>query len=334
MFRLTRGVWKTSRMSANETTLKQLWPQSSDFAVVAELVRDGLVESRHWGMAALVGPDGKVIDEIGKSKRLIFPRSSVKPLQAVAAKRAGLKLSGAQLAITCGSHQGTKAHAKLVQEILEGAGLGLDSLQCPVAWPGSVEAALEAGSQKREYFNCSGKHAGFLAASVAAGFSTDTYLSPEHPLQKLITEVIEEYSGEKVLFTTADGCGAPLHTVTVEGLARAIGKFTATETEIADAMIGNAWAVDGVGTADTLLMEAGFVAKLGAEGVFVIGTKDGHGVAVKIADGQLRAAPLVAMGLLHKHGLMPTKVYEELFDKIAQKVTGGSKVTGQLKITN
>jgi L-asparaginase II len=321
-------------MTSNNTTLQLLWPHSSDFAVVAELIRDGLVESRHWGMAALVGPDGKVIDEIGKSKRLIFPRSSVKPLQAVAARRAGLNLSGAQLAITCGSHQGTEDHAKLVEEILVGAGLELEALQCPVAWPGSVEAALKAGSQKREYFNCSGKHAGFLAASVAAGFSTDNYLSQEHPLQKLITEVIEEYSGEKVLFTTADGCGAPLHTVTVEGLARAIGKFTATDTDIVDAMLGNAWAVDGHGTADTLLMEAGYIAKLGAEGVFVIGTRDGHGVAVKIADGNLRAAPLVAMGLLHKHGLMETALFDELFEKISPKVTGGHKVTGRLEITN
>lgn len=321
-------------MSANDLTLQLLWPKASDFAVVAELVRDGLVESRHWGIAALVGPDGKVIDEIGKGKRLIFPRSSVKPLQAVAARRVGLKLSGAQLAITTGSHQGTADHAKLVEEILVGAGLSLENLQCPVAWPAGVEAALAAGTQKREYFNCSGKHAGFLAASAAAGFPTDTYLSPEHPLQKLITEVIEEYSGEKVLFTTADGCGAPLHTVTVEGLARAIGKFTATDTEIVDAMLANAWAVDGHGTADTLLMEAGFVAKLGAEGVFVIGTRDGHGVAVKIADGNLRAAPLVAMGLIHKHGLIETTIFEELFEKISQKVTGGSKVTGRLEITN
>ena len=321
-------------MSANDLTLQLLWPKASDFAVVAELVRDSLVESRHWGIAALVGPDGKVIDEIGKGKRLIFPRSSVKPLQAVAARRVGLKLSGAQLAITTGSHQGTADHAKLVEEILVGSGLSLENLQCPVAWPAGVEAALAAGTQKREYFNCSGKHAGFLAASAAAGFPTDTYLSPEHPLQKLITEVIEEYSGEKVLFTTADGCGAPLHTVTVEGLARAIGKFTATDTEIVDAMLANAWAVDGHGTADTLLMESGFVAKLGAEGVFVIGTRDGHGVSVKIADGNLRAAPLVAMGLLHKHGLIETALFEELFEKISQKVTGGSKVTGRLEITN
>jgi L-asparaginase II len=319
-------------MSTNDTTLRQLWPHSSDYQVVAELVRDGLVESRHWGIAALVGPDGKLIEQLGKSKRLIYPRSSVKPLQAVAARRAGLKLEGAQLAITAGSHQGSEAHAQLVTEILEQAGLNVDALQCPLAWPGTIEAAREATEQKRVYFNCSGKHAGFLAASKVAGFSTENYLDPNHPLQKLITEVIEEYTGETVYFTTADGCGAPLHTVTVEGLARAIGKFTSTDHEIVEAMLSNAWAVDGHGTADTLIMEAGLIAKLGAEGVFVVGTREGYGVAVKIADGQLRAAPLVALWLLRKHDLIETSLYEGLVEQISQKVTGGSKVTGRLQV--
>jgi L-asparaginase II len=320
-------------MSEYGSTLEQLWPKSGDFEVVAHLIRDGLIESSHWGIAALVGPDGKVVGELGKSKRLIYPRSSVKPLQAVAARRAGLKLSGAQLAITAGSHQGTEAHAALVTEILAGVGLGEDDLQCPPAWPVSIESIRAASGEKRVYFNCSGKHAGFLAASVAAGFPTDSYLDPSHPLQKLITEVIEEYTGEKVYFTTADGCGAPLHTVTVEGLARAIGKFTATDTEIVDAMLGNAWAVAGETSADTMIMEAGFIAKLGAEGIFVIGTKEGYGVAVKIADGSFRAAPLVALGMLKKHNLIEPAVYEELVNKIAQKVTGGSKVTGRLEIS-
>jgi len=321
-------------MIENSTTLNLLWPKSSDFEVVATLVRDGLVESRHWGIAALIGPDGKVIDEFGKSKRLIFPRSAVKPLQAVAARRVGLKLSGAQLAISTGSHQGTEAHAKLVNEILADAGFTSNDLKCPLAWPVSPESVLEAGTQKREYFNCSGKHAAFLAASKVAGFSTNDYLSLAHPLQKVIVEVIEEYSGEKVLFSTVDGCGAPLHTITVEGLARAIGKFSAEDTDIVAAMLINPWAVAGATSADTIIMEAGFVAKLGAEGVFVIGTKSGYGVAVKIADGSLRAAPLVALGLLRKHELIEPKLYEELFAKISQKVTGGEKVTGRLEITN
>ena len=99
-------------------------------------------------------------------------------------------------------------------------------------------------------------------------------------------------------------------------------------------MLTNPWAVAGATSADTIIMEAGFVAKLGAEGVFVIGTKSGYGVAVKIADGALRSAPLVALGLMHKHGLIEPKLYEELFSKISQKVTGGHNVTGRLELSN
>lgn len=320
-------------MNADQKTLDALWPKPSDFAVVAKLVRAGLVESIHQGIVALVGPDGKLVDEVGKAKRLIFPRSSVKPLQAVATTSLGAKLSGAQLAISCGSHQGTEEHAKLVTEILEANGLDGSALQCPVAWPGDLDARKRATAETRECFNCSGKHAGFLAACVAAGYPIENYLEPQHPLQVKVREVIEEYSGEKILFTTPDGCGAPLHTMTVEGLARAIGRFTRDDTAIVDAMLENAWAVDGHGAADTLIMEAGFVAKLGAEGVFVVGTREGYGVAVKIADGNLRAAPLVALSMLRRHGLIEQQTYDGLTEKIALKVTGGHQVTGKLEST-
>lgn len=321
-------------MADKEKTIAAMWPKASDFAVVAELVRAGLVESRHHGIAALVGPDGKLIDEIGRAKRLIFPRSSVKPLQAVATTRLGAKLSGEHLAISCGSHQGTPEHIKLINEILAANGLSEANLQCPVSWPGDATARAKAAAETKQAFNCSGKHAGFLAACVAAGFSTDNYLDPIHPLQVKIREVLEDFAGEQVLVTTPDGCGAPLHALTVEGLARAIGRFAKEETEIASAMLENAWAVDAIGTAGTLLMEAGFVAKLGAEGVFVVATGDGHGIAVKIADGNLRAAPLVALNLLLKHGLIEPAKHAELTAKIEVKVTGGSQITGKLRAIN
>ena len=321
-------------MNANQKTLEALWPKPSDFAVVAQLVRAGLVESIHHGIVALVGPDGKLVDEVGKAKRLIFPRSSVKPLQAVATTTLGAKLSGEHLAISCGSHQGTEDHARLVTEILEANGLDGSALQCPVAWPGDLDARKRASSETRECFNCSGKHAGFLAACVAAGYPIENYLDPQHPLQIRVREVIEDYAGEKILFTTPDGCGAPLHTLTVEGLARAIGRFTKDDSAIVDAMLQNAWAVDGHGAADTLIMEAGFIAKLGAEGIFVIGTREGYGVAVKIADGNLRAAPLVALNMLRKHGLIEQTIFDELTEKIALKVTGGNQVTGKLQAIN
>lgn len=312
-------------------TLRLLTPTATDFVEVAVLERAGLVESRHRGIAALVGPDGKLVDHMGSAKRLIYPRSSVKPLQVVAMRRAGLKLKGEQLAITAGSHQGTERHIQLVAQILADAGVTDAALQCPPAWPGNPASRAQASGESRLAFNCSGKHAGFIAASVAAGWSSDNYLSPEHPLQAMICDVLEEYSEEPILHSTVDGCGAPLHTITVAGLARAIGKFAATDTEVADAMLANPWAVGDTKSPDALIMEKGMVAKLGAEGIFVIGLADGHGVAVKIADGSLRAAPLAALKLLHRNGLIEESVYQELLEALAVKSLGGDQVLGELR---
>jgi L-asparaginase II len=312
-------------------TLSALEPHPLDFVEVAVLERDGLIESRHRGMAALVGPDGKLIDHLGATKRVIYPRSAVKPLQVVAMRRAGLDLVGEELAICAGSHHGTGRHIALVDGILGGVGLDENALQCPPAWPGNAAARAEAAGESKAAFNCSGKHAGFIAASNAAGWDVSTYLEPNHPLQALIAEVLVEFSGEPILHSTVDGCGAPLHTITVEGLARAIGKFAATEPEIVDAMLANPWAVGDQKSPDAIIMKVGMVAKLGAEGVFVIGLKSGHGVAVKIADGSLRAAPLVALRLLNRNGLVDDETFATLHKQLTVKSMGGAEVLGDLR---
>lgn len=317
-------------------TVRALLPKPLDFVEVAVLERGGIIESSHRGIAALVDPEGKLIDHLGSAKRLIYPRSAVKPLQVVAMRRAGLMLSGAQLAVSAASHQGTAAHLELVEIILSEAGLSESDLQCPLAWPGNAAARAEAQASGRGEsklaFNCSGKHAAFLATCVSSGFDTQSYLEADHPLQLLVQQVLEEYSAEKILHTTVDGCGAPLHATTVEGLARAIGKFTATDSDVVDAMLENPWAVGDTNSLDALVMQHGMVAKIGAEGVFVIGLRSGYGVAVKIADGSLRAAPLVALGLLRRNNLVSESTFTELKTALAVKSLGGSQVLGELHI--
>ena len=306
--------------------------QVADTVQLAYLTRAGIIESRHQGLVCLTGPDGKLIQEHGNSRKLIYPRSAVKPLQALAMRRAGLKLSGAELAMSSASHQGTSEHTQIVLSILEGAGLSEADLQCPVAWPGNLSARAALTSETRAAFNCSGKHAAFLATCVVNGWDTKTYLQPDHPLQKLIVEVIEEFSGEKIPLSTFDGCGAPLHLMSLQGLARAIGKFAETETDIRDAMLANAWVVDDRGASDTLVMEQGMLAKIGAEGVFVIGLASGHGVAVKVADGSMRPAGLSAIKMLLNNGLLEQKIYDELFAKLTVATYGGEQVVGQLEV--
>ena len=318
-------------MTSISTTVAALTPHPLDFVEVAVLERAGLIESSHRGIAALVGPDGKLIDHLGVAKRLIYPRSAVKPLQVVAMRRAGLDLVGEELAICAGSHQGTLRHIALVDAILAGAGLDESALQCPPAWPGNPAARAQAAGESKAAFNCSGKHAGFIAASKGAGWDIETYLEPNHTMQTLVAEVLAEFSGEPILHSTIDGCGAPLHAITVEGLARAIGKFAATEQEIVNAMLAHPWAVGDTKSPDALIMEHGMVAKLGAEGVFVIGLESGHGVAVKIADGSLRAAPLVALKLLQRNGLLDDATREELHKSLTVKSLGGAEVLGEVR---
>jgi len=306
--------------------------QVADTVQLAYLTRAGIIESRYHGLVCLTGPDGKLIQEHGNSRKLIYPRSAVKPLQALAMRRAGLKLSGAQLAMSSASHQGTPEHTAIVLSILDDAGLSESDLMCPVAWPGNPAARAEAATETRAAFNCSGKHAAFLATCVKNGWDTKTYLQPEHPLQKLIVEVIEEFSGEKIPLSTFDGCGAPLHLMSLQGLARSIGKFAETETEIRDAMLANPWVVDDRGASDTLVMEKGMFAKIGAEGVFVIGLASGHGVAVKVADGSMRPAGLAAIKMLLNNDLLDKKVYDELFAKLTVASLGGTEKLGQLEV--
>ena len=306
--------------------------QVADTIQLAYLTRAGIIESRHHGLVCLTGPDGKLIQEHGNSRKLIYPRSAVKPLQALAMRRAGLNLSGVQLAMSSASHQGTSEHTAIVLSILKDAGLSESDLMCPVAWPGNPKARAEAAAETRAAFNCSGKHAAFLAICVKNGWDTKTYLQPEHPLQRLIIEVIEEFSGEKIPLSTFDGCGAPLHLMSLQGLSRAIGKFAETETDIRDAMLANPWVVDDRGASDTLVMEKGMLAKIGAEGVFVIGLASGHGVAVKVADGSMRPAGLAAIKMLLNNGLLGQKIYEELFAKLTVASLGGTENLGQLEV--
>ena len=85
---------------------------------VAQLTRNGLVESIHEGHLVVLGADGKVQISKGDVKAPIFPRSTVKSFQASAMVRNGLKVSPKDLALVASSHSGSKMHQDAVLEIL------------------------------------------------------------------------------------------------------------------------------------------------------------------------------------------------------------------------
>jgi L-asparaginase II len=306
---------------------------------LARLERSGMIESRHLGAAAVVSPSGEVVRSLGDSAALVYPRSSLKPLQAIAVLRAGAPLIGAQVVLASASHAGSPEHIAVVRSILDAAGLGEDALQCPVDWPGGRryrdELVRQGLGPGRIHMNCSGKHAAFLLACVTNGWSTADYLGPAHPLQVLVRETVEQFTGETVDHSGIDGCGAPVHATSLAGLARAFGRISGAKSgdaaRLSAAIFADPWAIDGVRRPNaTVIEQLGLVAKLGAEGVLAMGSPSGAGVAVKILDGSARARTLVALELLVDAGEVDRDAVDRVLGELVEPVHGGAQVVGAL----
>ncbi|MEQ1702421.1 MAG: asparaginase, partial [Ilumatobacteraceae bacterium] len=200
-------------------------PRPESFAPVAITSRSGLDESVHFGAVVALGTTGEIEFAIGDPAAIVFPRSSNKPMQAVAMVRAGLSLPPDLLALVCASHDGTPMHTDGALRILTTAGLDEAALANTASLPldaASAEAVLRAGGPRTPLLmNCSGKHSGMLATCVHNGWSHDpSYLDVEHPLQLAITDAIDELCAEPHAHIGVDGCGAPAHAMSLVGLAR------------------------------------------------------------------------------------------------------------------
>jgi L-asparaginase II len=280
--------------------------------------RDGLVESVHYGSAIATAADGTILAAAGDPLAPFYPRSSLKPLQAVAMVRAGLKLPADLLALAAASHSGGTKHRGGTQRILAMHGLAAGDLENSTDLPyGTSEREnwLRSGLHATQVTqNCSGKHAAMAATCVINGWPVKGYLDPSHPLQQVVAATVTDLTGEQPLGRSTDGCGTPLFALTLHGMARAFGTIAAaaanaaahamagtpdnggTAPLAAEAAVGRAMQqhpdmVAGERRDVTELMRLlpGAVAKDGFEGVQLVGLPDGRAVAVKISDGGDRA---------------------------------------------
>ncbi|WP_225566159.1 asparaginase [Isoptericola luteus] len=284
---------------------------------LAEVVRGDLVESVHLGHLVVLDAAGEVRLALGDPATTIWPRSTVKPLQAVAMLRAGLDLPDRLLALGAASHSGAPEHLAGVREILARAGLDVSDLRNTPDLPYDADEAvawqLAGHGPERLSQNCSGKHAAMLATCVAAGWDTASYLDRDHPLQRAVRDAVLELTGDGPagLHVTVDGCGAPLFSTSVLGLARSFGALAAAGADaegdpadaagrVARAMAAHPEMVAGRGREDTLVMTAvpGVIAKIGADGVCAAGLPDGSAVAFKVLDGAPRPRPAVLAAAL------------------------------------
>lgn len=319
----------------------------TDAVELAVVERNGFVESRHAGSAVVLTPDGEVGTEIGDVDAPIFPRSSLKPVQAVAVMSAGMTLRGEDAAIVTASHTGTAGHVSLVRGLLDRAGIPESALQCPPAAPADTaarEAFIRSGASRDPvYMNCSGKHAGMLVACAANGWPLDGYLHPDHPVQKRVLDVLQRLTGERPATTGVDGCGAPIHAVSLRGLGRATQRIgTSTPASpfalfreagfLAQAVREHAWVIAGPGQSDTVAIERlGVFAKAGVEGVMVMTAPDGTTVALKMLDGSSRATTVVALRLLAAAGALDPAAVGHVEEELDLWILGGDARVGSIR---
>ncbi|MET8944321.1 asparaginase [Streptomyces sp. NPDC004542] len=307
-------------------------------APVAHLIRGGIVEGVHYGSVAVLDGDGQVRLQLGDIEAAFYPRSALKPVQAVAMVRLGLPLDGALLSLAAASHSGDEYHLAGTRRILELAGLTEDDLGNVPDMPFDPvvrDAWVREGRlPSRLAQNCSGKHAAMLWTAKLNGWSLKDYLDPAHPLQQAIAETVEDLTGQRVARVTVDGCGAPLFSVSLHGLARAAARITTAapstaEAQVADAVREHAEMASGSGRDVAALMRAvpGLLAKDGFEGVQVAALPDGRAIAVKIADGADRARVPVAAAALARAGVDPALLTEFA----GEPLLGGGEPVGRVR---
>ncbi|MGW7492086.1 asparaginase [Streptomyces sp. NPDC054786] len=308
---------------------------------VAHVVRGGLVEGVHHGSVVVLAADGGVEFQAGDIEAAFYPRSALKPVQAVGLLRAGLPpLDDEALALIAASHSGEERHLATARRILATAGIAEDELRNVPDLPYGPDVRdewLRRGlGPTRLAQNCSGKHAAMLLTARARGWCPDNYLDPGHPLQRELAATVEDLTGQGIARVTVDGCGAPLFSVSLHGLTRAAARLATAasgtdEGRVAHAMREHPEMVSGSGRDVARLVRAvpGLLAKDGFEGVQIAALPDGRAVGVKIADGADRARmPVTAAALAHC-GVDPAV----LAPFAATPVIGGGAPVGTLRAT-
>lgn len=299
------------------------------------VTRGNYLESTHEAHVAVVDIEGNLLYSYGDPERLTFPRSSMKPFQAVPLietdAAAHFQFTQKDIAISCASHSGEPFHREQVLSILNRIDLNENALQCGTHIPKDIESykklIREGGELTPVYSNCSGKHSGMLTTVVHMNEPVTTYREVNHPVQQRILNAIASLCNypKEAIELGVDGCGVPVHRLPLKKTAYGYACLAKADVNsehdralkvIRNAMIAYPEFVGGTRRFDTDLMKAfkgRVVAKEGAEGVQCVGIIDlGVGIAVKIEDGNGRATSAVTMEVLRQIGVGNNTIYELL----------------------
>jgi L-asparaginase II len=326
------------------------------FVRLAEIRRGGVVESIHHGVAVVADEEGRLLHAWGDPDFVTFPRSSLKPFQAIALVETGaadaLGLSEEHLALACASHRAEGFQTALVRDWLRRLELSESALVCGPDLPrgeADLKAALCGGPGKSRIFhNCSGKHCGFLSVARKLGASLG-YDDPAHPAQRLYLEALSELIGRDAasLPQGRDGCGLPALALSVADMARAAARYGARRVAaesrraaIARLLAAIAKYPDHLSGRDEptsrIIRATGgrVLLKSGAEG-FCLGfvPERGLGIAVKVADGATRSKMGVLAHIIGELGLLDAEATAALEEAVEPRFSDSNgRPAGEIRI--
>jgi L-asparaginase II len=292
-------------------------------ALLANVTRSGRIESHHYGHLVVVDAQGKIVLSHGDPHFVTYMRSAAKPFQAIPLFEDEIPeafgLNDVEQAVMMSSHNGEARHVEAVSGILKKIGRAPEDLQCGIHAPLGVKTAKLLGERGEKpavlHNNCSGKHAGMLAACVHHDWPIESYLDPAHPHQQCIHETMAKWAN---LLTTqiargVDGCSAPVFYLPIYNMALMYARLSSSREKVAQRIvklfITHPEMIAGEDRFDTeIMIPAGgkVIAKTGAEGIecmSVLG-KEPLAIAIKMIDGANRAIPPVLVNLLHKLGVL------------------------------
>ena len=296
--------------------------------------RGSHVESRHKVHAVICDNKGRVLKCAGNPQYKSFIRSALKPFQAIPFVSSGassqIKDCLKSIAISCGSHSGSKLHARQAFKILWEYDIDITKLNCPIKQTSPLE------------HNCSGKHAAFLATCKKLNWPTSTYLKGDHPLQQEIFRIISDLLciPSADIYAERDDCGAPtlfLKLLEMAKLYAILGSSDNAELEqISRAMIQNPILISDKNLFDTEIIRASHgqvISKGGAEGILCMAkTNEGIGLALKVEDGSKRAKHAAGLQILKQLEWITNERIQDIIEKIF-KFPEGVNLTavGELK---
>lgn len=290
--------------------------------VLVEILRGGVVESRHRGAAAVFDGDGACVLALGDVARPVFPRSAIKLMQALPLVETGAAdafgFGAKELSLACASHSGEPEHAALAASMLARAGLGEGDLECGAHWPFeqpvAIRLAQAGGRPGALHNNCSGKHAGFLCTACHAGDDPRGYVGAGHAVQMRARDAMAEVTGavHDAGACGTDGCSIPTYAIPLDALARGFARAATgggldagrakAARRLMEACMTEPFYMAGSKRFCTELMMAApgrVFAKVGAEGVYCAAIPElGIGLALKIDDGAARAAEIAVAGII------------------------------------